>query len=67
MVQISADYSRWMAETDIPKLFVNADPGAILTGAARFLPELEKPDRGHGRRLALHPGGFRTGHRPGSG
>jgi len=35
MVQISADYSRWMAETDIPKLFVNADPGAILTGAPR--------------------------------
>ena len=24
-----------MAENDIPKLFVNADPGAILTGAVR--------------------------------
>ena len=35
--------------------------------AARFLPQLEKPDRGHGSRLALHPGGFWTGHRPGSG
>src|SRR5712664_702765 len=66
MAQISADYSRWMAETDVPKLFVNADPGAIWR-AARFLPQLEKPDRGHGTRLALHPGGFRTGHRPGSG
>ena len=24
-----------MAENDLPKLFVNADPGAILTGAQR--------------------------------
>jgi haloalkane dehalogenase len=35
MVQIAADYSQWMAQNDIPKLFVNAEPGAILTGAAR--------------------------------
>lgn len=28
-------YAAWMAENDIPKLFVNADPGAILTGATR--------------------------------
>jgi haloalkane dehalogenase len=26
-----------MAETGIPKLFVNADPGSILTGAQREL------------------------------
>ncbi len=25
----------WMARNDLPKLFVNADPGVILTGAAR--------------------------------
>lgn len=30
-----ADYARWMSENDLPKLFVNADPGAILTGAQR--------------------------------
>jgi haloalkane dehalogenase len=35
VVRIAADYSRWMAENDIPKLFVNAEPGAILTGAVR--------------------------------
>jgi haloalkane dehalogenase len=35
VVQIAADYSQWMAENGIPKLFVNAEPGAILTGASR--------------------------------
>jgi haloalkane dehalogenase len=32
---IAADYSQWMAHNDIPKLFVNAEPGAILIGAPR--------------------------------
>jgi haloalkane dehalogenase len=27
-------YSRWMATTSIPKLFINGDPGAALVGAA---------------------------------
>jgi haloalkane dehalogenase len=35
VVQIAADYSQWMAENGIPKLFVNAEPGAILIGAPR--------------------------------
>jgi len=35
VVQIVADYSQWMARNDIPKLFVNAEPGAILVGAPR--------------------------------
>ena len=35
VVQIAADYSRWMAENDLPKLFVNAEPGAILVGPVR--------------------------------
>jgi haloalkane dehalogenase len=29
------DYGRWLSETDIPKLFIDADPGAILVGAQR--------------------------------
>jgi haloalkane dehalogenase len=29
------DYGRWLAASDIAKLFVNADPGAILVGAQR--------------------------------
>ena len=35
VVAIAAAYSQWLATSDIPKLFVNADPGAILTGAPR--------------------------------
>jgi haloalkane dehalogenase len=35
VVEIAAEYSQWMAQNDIPKLFVNAEPGAILIGAAR--------------------------------
>ena len=32
---IVSDYGRWLASSDLPKLFVNANPGSILTGAAR--------------------------------
>jgi haloalkane dehalogenase len=35
VVQIAEDYSRWMAANELAKLFVNADPGAILIGAPR--------------------------------
>jgi haloalkane dehalogenase len=28
-------YSKWMSENEIPKLFINGDPGAILHGARR--------------------------------
>jgi haloalkane dehalogenase len=35
VAQIATDYAQWMAASDIPKLFVNADPGAILVGAPR--------------------------------
>lgn len=38
VVEIVEDYGRWLAAADeIPKLFVNADPGAILTGRQREL------------------------------
>ncbi len=29
------DYSEWLSVSEIPKLFINADPGVILTGAQR--------------------------------
>jgi len=32
---IVAGYSSWMAASDLPKLFVNANPGSILVGAQR--------------------------------
>lgn len=35
VVAIVQDYSDWMAANDLPKLFVNATPGAILTGEVR--------------------------------
>jgi haloalkane dehalogenase len=35
VVAIAADYAQWMAQNDVPKLFVNAEPGAILIGAPR--------------------------------
>ena len=35
VVKVVADYADWMAGNKIPKLFINADPGAILVGAQR--------------------------------
>ncbi|MDJ0907967.1 MAG: haloalkane dehalogenase [Woeseiaceae bacterium] len=35
VVGIVADYSAWLKSTSIPKLFVNAEPGAILIGPQR--------------------------------
>ena len=29
------EYARWLAKSPVPKLFVNAEPGVILTGAQR--------------------------------
>jgi haloalkane dehalogenase len=33
--KIVDSYSRWMSTNDVAKLFINADPGIILTGAQR--------------------------------
>lgn len=35
VVAIVADYAEWLQHCDIPKLFINAEPGAILTGRQR--------------------------------
>ena len=35
VVEIVKDYSEWLSASDLPKLFINADPGAILRGAPR--------------------------------
>jgi haloalkane dehalogenase len=35
VVALAGSYAAWMAENAVPKLFVNAEPGAILTGAPR--------------------------------
>jgi len=35
VVAIVDGYARWLAGSDLPKLFINADPGVILVGAQR--------------------------------
>jgi haloalkane dehalogenase len=35
VVEIVATYAEWLSKSDIPKLFINAEPGAILVGRAR--------------------------------
>lgn len=35
VVAIVQEYAEWLSTSDVPKLFVNADPGAILTGPQR--------------------------------
>jgi len=35
MVQLVAKYAEWLASSQVPKLFINAEPGAILTGPQR--------------------------------
>ena len=35
VVKVVEEYSRWLASSDVPKLFVNADPGSILFGRQR--------------------------------
>ena len=34
-MEIVENFGRFLASSEIPKLFINADPGAILTGKAR--------------------------------
>jgi len=33
--EVVAAYAAWLAQSEVPKLFINAEPGAILTGAIR--------------------------------
>jgi haloalkane dehalogenase len=35
VVKIVQSYSDWLAHSQVPKLFINADPGALLTGRLR--------------------------------
>ncbi|MBO9471381.1 haloalkane dehalogenase [Endozoicomonas sp. G2_2] len=35
MVEIVSAYDRWLEGSDVPKLFINAEPGSILTGPQR--------------------------------
>ena len=35
VVEVVENYSKWLSSSDLPKLFINADPGSILTGRQR--------------------------------
>jgi haloalkane dehalogenase len=35
VVQRISDYADWLAQTPVPKLFINAEPGAVLVGRQR--------------------------------
>ena len=35
VVAIAAAYADWLQNSTVPKLFINAEPGAILVGATR--------------------------------
>lgn len=35
MIEIVDNYSQWLAESQLPKLFINAEPGSILVGPQR--------------------------------
>ena len=35
VAKIAEHYAAWLKESDVPKLFINAEPGAILVGRPR--------------------------------
>jgi haloalkane dehalogenase len=35
VVQIVEEYGAWLAESDVPKLFINGEPGALIRGRVR--------------------------------
>ena len=37
VVEIAGAYSQWLSQCDVPKLFVNAEPGALIAGPVRDL------------------------------
>ena len=37
LVKVVESYAAWLAQADVPKLFLNADPGSILVGRQREL------------------------------
>ena len=62
-------YAKWLSPEPLPKLFINGNPGSILSGApARVLPRVAEPAGGHRPRQPLPAGGLagrdRPGHRP---
>ena len=56
---IVADYAEWLAGSDVPKLFVKADPGALMVGpTAGVRSQPAEPNGGDGGGEPLLPGGL---------
>ena len=56
IVEIVDKYSQWLATSDVPKRFINAEPGAILTGRTCELCRTFPVRGGHRQRDTFHPG-----------
>ena len=66
VVKVVEDYSAWLATSDLPKLFINAEPGSILVGRQREICRaLAEPDRSHREGPALPAGRLTRRDRPG--
>ena len=37
VVKLVSDYGEWLAQCDVPKLFINAEPGCLIAGPVRDL------------------------------
>ena len=58
VVEIVQSYADWLSTSEIPKLFINADPGDHPDRPpARFLSDVAEPDRNDRYRNPLHPRG----------
>ena len=55
VTQIVTDYGEWLSGSDVPKLLVNADPGAILNGPQLEYCRTAEPDRGDRQGQSLLP------------
>ncbi len=52
------EYGAWLAESDVPKLFINGEPGALIRGRVRdFVRSWPNQTEVIGARVAFHPGG----------
>ncbi len=58
VVKVVSEYGRWLARSDVAKLFINAEPGAIVRGRnPGFCTQLAQSDRSHRQGRAHGPGG----------
>lgn len=66
VVALVNEYRSWLEETDMPKLFINAEPGAIITGRIRdYVRSWPNQTGNHSARRAFRSGGQPRGNRCG--